>query len=196
MRTVALNHTKTPESRSSGFSLLELTVVLAIMLAILAFALISHSHQLQYEQLTGDARGLAHQISLARMRAGTDYTWAQISVNSSETPNSYTLQLCTVKGASGCTTFSTEGGTQYLSAGDSFGFGSSSGAAGGQTTAAQTSQLIFNSRGIPIDTTGAPTANDTIYLADTSGRAMAVSVTLSGHVKVWLYAGESNWIGQ
>ena len=196
MRIVAQNHSKTPESRSSGFSLLELTVVLAITICILAFALISHSHQLQYEQLTGDARGLAHQISLARMRAGTDYTWAQILMDSSATPNSYTLQVCTVKGASSCTTFSTEGGTQYLSTGDSFGFGSSSGAAGGQTSAAQTSQLIFNSRGIPIDSTGAPTANDTIYLADASGRAMAVSVTLSGHVKVWLYVGGTNWIGQ
>jgi prepilin-type N-terminal cleavage/methylation domain-containing protein len=174
---------------SPGFSLLEVSIVVLIFLVLVALATPNALQMLHAYRLSGDARSLAHQISFARLRAGTEFTWAQIVLVTSPTPSAYSLQLCTTKATSSCTTFTSEGGTQYLSSGISLGFGSSSGPAGGQTTKAQTTTVTFNSRGIPIDSGGSPTANDTIYLTDAKGNACAVSVTLSGHTKIWRYNG-------
>jgi prepilin-type N-terminal cleavage/methylation domain-containing protein len=188
----AVNAPKAPK-RSAGFSLMEVSVVVLIVSTLAATTVPQAMQTLRTYRLSGDARGLAYQLSLARLRAGSDFTWAQIVLDTSATPNSYSLQLCTTKATSSCTTFTTEGGTQYLSSGISLGFGLSSGPAGGQTTAQQTTQVTLNSRGIPIDSGGSPTANDTIYLADDKGDAYAVSVTLSGHPKIWRYRGGS-WV--
>ncbi len=178
---------------SSGFSLVEISVVVAIFLILAGSAIPYAVEMVQTNRLLGDARSLAHELSLARLRAGTDFTWAEVAVNSAVTPNSYSLKLCTTKATSSCTTFTAEGGKQYLSSGISFGFGSSSGPAGGQTAATQTATVTFNSRGIPIDSGGSPTANDTIYLADNDGHAYAVSATLSGHIKIYHYTGGA-WV--
>jgi Tfp pilus assembly protein FimT len=179
---------------SNGFSLVELSAVVFIFMVIVAIAVPNVMELLRTNRLTGDARGLARQLSLARQRAGAEFTWAEIVINTAATPVSYTLQLCSTKATSTCTTFTpdTQGGTQYLSTTTTLGFGNSTGAAGGQTTAAQTTTVIFNSRGIPIDTTGAPIVTDTIYLTDTGGNACAVSLTLSGHVNAWIYNG--GWV--
>lgn len=185
----------TPKSskRYSGFSLLELSIMLFVFIALIAVAIPNLMEMLRANRLTGDARSLVRQLSLARQRAGADFTWTKIVIDNSTTPINYTLQICSTKATSSCTTFTTEGGRQYLSSTTALGFGSSSGAAGGQMTAAQTTTVIFNSRGIPIDNTGSPTATDTIYLADSLGNACAVSVTLSGHARGWRYA--SGWVG-
>jgi Tfp pilus assembly protein FimT len=177
---------------SLGFSLVEISMVILIFIVLSAIGLPTMTSMLHTYRLSGDARNLAHELTLARLRAGSDFTWAQIVIDTSVTPNSYKLQLCTTKATSSCTTFTSEGGNQYLSSGISLGFGLSSGGAGGQTTAAQTTRIIFNSRGIPIGNTGSPTSNDTIYLTDTAGDAYAVSVTLSGHPKIWRYNG--GWV--
>ena len=183
-----------PKARkpSSGLSLMEVSIVLFIFLALIAIAIPNAMEMMKANRLTGDARALVRQLSLARQRAGAEFTWTQIVIDNTTTPISYNLQVCTTKATSTCTTFTTEGGTQYLSRTTLLGFGSSSGAAGGQTTRAQTSTLIFNSRGIPVDSTGSPIATDTIYLADSAGVACAVSLTLSGHPNAWRYSGR--WI--
>lgn len=179
--------------RSSGFSLVELSIVLFIFLVLLAIAIPNTMEMLRAHRLSGDARGLARQLSLARQRSGADFTWTEIVIDTSTTPISYSLKICSTKATSSCTAFTTEGGTQYLSLTTTLGFGSSSGAAGGQTTRAQTTTVIFNSRGIPIDSGGSPTATDTVYLTDSQGTACAVSVTLSGHTRAWRY--NAGWVG-
>ena len=178
--------------RAAGFSLIEISMVVLVFLVLMAISLPSFLEILRADRLSGDARGLAHQLTLARQRAGTEFTWAEITVNTSSTPNSYKLKLCTTKGTSSCTTYTTEGGAEYLSSGISFGFGNSSGAAGGQSTAAQTTTIIFNSRGVPVDSAGSPIATDTIYLSNDKGEAVAVSLTLSGHPNIWRYSG--GWV--
>jgi prepilin-type N-terminal cleavage/methylation domain-containing protein len=177
---------------STGFSLLELSIAVAILLMLVAIAVPNTMQMLHANRVSGDARGLARQLSLARQRAGADFTWAQIVIDASSNPNSYTLRTCSTKATSSCTAFTSEGGTQYLFSGITLGFGSSIGSAGGQITRAQTTTVTFNSRGIPIDSGGSPTANDTIYLADDQGNACAVSVTLSGHINIWRYSG--GWV--
>jgi Tfp pilus assembly protein FimT len=182
-------HVSKSSKRSNGFTVVEIAVVIFMMMVLVAIAIPNTMEMLRANRLTGDARGLERQLSLARQRAGAEFTWTKIVIDTTTTPVSYTLQLCSTKATSSCTTYTPEGGTQYLSTSTTLGFGSSSGAAGGQTTRAQTTTVIFNSRGIPIDSTGSPIATDTIYLTDTGGTACAVSLTLSGHVNVWRYSG-------
>ena len=175
-------------SGSAGFSLMELSLVVAILFILGAVAVPNTLQMLHANRVAGEAQNLARQLSLARQRAGADFTWAQVVINASSSPTSYTVQTCTTKATSNCTAYSSEGGTQYILSGITLGFGSSSGPAGSQLTAAQTTTVTFNSRGIPIDSGGSPTANDTIYLTDDQGNACAVSVTLSGHINVWRYS--------
>jgi prepilin-type N-terminal cleavage/methylation domain-containing protein len=186
-----MNIPKTPKG-SAGFSLVEVSFVVMISLILASLTIPNFVQILRAYRLSGDARSLAGLLSLARLRAGTDFTWAEIVIDPSVSPNSYSLQICATKTTSSCTTFTSEGGTQYLSTSISLGFGSSTGAAGGQTTRAQTTTVTFNSRGIPVDSGGSPTANDTIYLTDDKGNTYAVSVTLSGHPQIWRYDG--GWV--
>jgi len=95
--------------------------------------------------------------------------------------------------------WTTVGGDSYLSNNSSFSSGPVTHAPGTQTTMdfapaclandgvtviANTACVIFNSRGVPIDGTGAPTALDAVYLTD--GRAVnAVTVSATGMTRVW-----------
>jgi hypothetical protein len=77
-------------------------------------------------------------------------------------------------------TWTVEGGNTSLSSAVTFGYGSISSAPPPQTTIGQapacndnagnaianTACIIFNSRGVPVDAAGAPTAIDAIYLTD------------------------------
>ena len=185
-----MNTSKAPKG-SRGFSLIEVSIVVLIILIVAAIGIPNAVQMLRAYRLSGNARSLAHALSLARLRAGSDFTWAEIVINSAATPVSYQLNYCTTKATSSCTTFTSEGGTQYMSSGISLGFGNSTLPAGGQTAAVQTTTVIFNSRGIPVDSGGSATGNDTIYLADDRNDAYAVSVTLSGHPKIWRWARAS-----
>jgi prepilin-type N-terminal cleavage/methylation domain-containing protein len=103
-----------PLGGEAGFSLMEISLVVAILLILVAVALPNTLQMLHANRVAGEAQGLARQLSLARQRAGADFTWVQIVINASSSPNSYTLQICSTKATSSCTTFSTEGGTEYL----------------------------------------------------------------------------------
>jgi len=170
---------------SAGFSLLELVVSVAVILVLSAIALPGAMATLRAYRLAGSTRAVAHQLSLARLRAETDFTNAQLVIDTTVVPNTYTVQVWDKATA----TFQAEGGTQFLSQSISFGFGAATTAAGGQNPMQQTVQTVFNSRGIPIDGAGAANPNDVIYLADDQGNAYAVSVTVGGHTRVWRYNG-------
>jgi prepilin-type N-terminal cleavage/methylation domain-containing protein len=76
---------KSPKPRS-GFSLLELSVVLFVFLALIAIAIPNAMQMLRANRLTGDARELVRQLSLARQRAGSEFTWTQIVIDNTTTP--------------------------------------------------------------------------------------------------------------
>ena len=184
---------KTPNGKNSlrGFTLIELMVGIAVILLISAFALPGALATLRAYRLASSARAIAHQASLARLRAETEFTNAQLVLDPAT--NSYSVQVCSAAGkADNCTTagdYNPEGGVQSLSQGVSFGFGAATAPAGGQAAQQQTLQTRFNSRGIPVllDGSGNTTTNDVIYLADVQGNAFAVSITVGGHVRVWQY---------
>ncbi len=176
-----------PKGRSPGFTILELVIVMASILLLSAIAIPQATGALRAYRLTGNARAIAHQVSLARLRAETDFTNAQLAINTAVVPNTYTIQVWDKPSA----TFQVEGGTQYLSQGISFGFGTATVPAAGQAAMQQTVQTRFNSRGIPIllDGSGSTNPNDVIYLADDQGHAYAIGVTVGGHVRVYQYTG-------
>jgi hypothetical protein len=49
---------------------------------------------------------------------------------------------------------------------------------------ANTACIVFNSRGVPVDTTGAPTPNDAIYVTDGSS-VKGVTVSSGGLILAW-----------
>src|SRR5262249_12974364 len=143
-------------------------------------------------RLRNDARGLAGQIMMARMRAAETFGRTQIACTISG--NSCKTQL---EGyGSGSFTDESNGQVQILSAGNSFGIpaGVSSGV-GGQSgaTPTQSANIIFNSRGVPIDNSGAAVSNYALYLKGDSANSayIAISVDLSGRATLWNYTGSS-----
>jgi hypothetical protein len=63
------------------------------------------------------------------------------------------------------------------------------------TVVANTACVVFNSRGVPIDDTGAPTAGDAVYLADATS-TYGVTVAASGQIQMWRTAGATAWTKQ
>ena len=110
-----------------GFSVVELVISVLILLILSAIALPSLAETLRSYRLAGDARALASQLSLAKMRAAAEFSQSQLSFNFAN--GTYQLQVFD-KGANA---FVTEGGAvQYLSSGVTFGFGAITTPAGTQ----------------------------------------------------------------
>ena len=183
---------KTPNGKNNarGFTVIELVVTIAITLLLAAFAIPNAVAALRAYRLSSSARAAAHQLSLARLRAETEFTNAQLVVDPAT--NSYSVQLCNAAGkADNCTAagdYDNEG-TQFLPSGISFGFGPAAVPAGGQALLQQTLQTRFNSRGIPVllDGSGNTNPNDVIYVTDGVANTFAIGVTVGGHVRVWRY---------
>jgi len=172
-----------------GFSFLELMVAVAVTLVILIVALPTVQNFTQDYRIVSDARGIAAQLALARMRAASEFTRAEVNINTSS--NTYQVEVWSKTTEA----FVAEGGAQGLSQGDVFGYGALTTAAGGQSPMAQTTQIIFNSRGFPVTSTGVVTANDVVYFTNSYGSYGAVSVSVAGEPQVWRYNG-SAWVQQ
>jgi len=169
-----------------GFGAIELVIVLTILAVVGAFGIIQVKKALQSYRALSNARNIASQLSLAKMRAANGFT--QSRLNCDLTAQSCQLEVCTSKGATTCNTFTAEGGPILLAQGTTFGFGSITTAAGTQTTIQNTAQIIFNSRGIPVDSTGAATGNYGLYVTTQVGDNYAVTVYPSGRVSAWRYS--------
>lgn len=162
--------------------------MLAIILTVAAIGLPSLVGTLAVYKGSGAVRNISGQLAMGRMRAGADFTRTRLSINT--TDNTYSLALYNKTTAA----YDVEGGTQYLPTGVSFGYGSITTPAGGQSTLGQTSNIYFNSRGIPVDSSGASTGVSAIYL-NNDGNYYAVSVSTVGLIRVWKWTG-SAWVQQ
>ena len=168
-----------------GFSLIELLIVVTLFSIICAVAIPQVNGMLRGYRTINDARGIASQLALAKMRAENGFTQSRYNCNT--TLRSCQLEICTSKGAGTCNTFSAEGGPLLLSESVVFGVGSITTPAGSQTAIQNTNQILFNSRGIPVTTSGAPTGGYGIYLTNQAGDNYAVTVYATGRVAVWRY---------
>ena len=171
----------------------ELLIIVTLSLVVGAFGIFQLNKMMKSFRASSDVRSVASQLALAKMRAANGFT--QSRLNCDLTNKSCRVEVCTVKGAGTCTTFSAEGGPVRLSSGMSFGYGTITTPAGTQTPIQNTAQILFNSRGIPITTAGAPSGNYGLYLTNQSGDTYAVSVYDTGRVAMWRYTSGA-WIVQ
>jgi Tfp pilus assembly protein FimT len=181
-----------PKRVHAGFSLIEVTMACICVLVLAAIAIPSVNSIVKNYRTSGDARIIATALGVARLRGANDFTQARL--NFDLTNGTFKREVYNKTSSS----WVAEGGTQYLAGGNAFGYGSISTAAGSQTTIAQppavSSQnvIIFNSRGVPVDSSGNATGSYAVYLNDGAGRYYAVSVYSTGKMSRWRWDSVSS----
>ena len=179
---------------SRGFSLIELLVVLGLVGVMAAMALPAANPAVRGYRLAGDARGLAHNVSVAKMRAAAAFTRTRIHADTAA--RTYWLERWNG------TAWVVDGNIQNLSSGVTFGVGGLTEAPlNTQTTIglsgpcfdtasppaaiAGSSCIVYNSRGVPIDpATGAAIGGNALYITD--GTAVyGTTVAATGLMTLW-----------
>jgi prepilin-type N-terminal cleavage/methylation domain-containing protein len=190
--------------RTAGFTLIEMLAVTGILGVLAAIAIPMVGNIVANFRIT-DARTLVNSLSLARMHAAANFSRTRLYVDLST--NTYRTEIKTPT-----TAWTSLGQTVSLSGIDSFGFGSVATAPPNtQDTIGQASQclddasvvventacVIFNSRGVPIDTASAPTAGYGLYITD-GGAVMGTTVSATGAIRLWRTSATSTpaWIQQ
>ena len=187
---------------SPGYSLVELMAFMAVMVTTAAFVLPFTRSSINALNLTGDARNLSSAVSLAKMRAAASFTQARVVVNLAA--GTFHVE----RWQKNTNTWVIEGIVKTLSPTVAFGFGGIAApppntqpaiaqapacldAVGGAM--AGTACIVFNSRGVPVDPTNAPTALDAYYVGDGS-TVFAVTVSTGGMVQLWrANLGSGTW---
>ena len=188
-----MNATTRRRTSERGYSLIEMLVVVGIVGVVTAMAV---STSLGASRLLGDARGIKNQLSLSRMQAAANFTKARLYVDLiARTYRIQTWQTTPIPA------WVTQGGTSHLSSMAVFGFGAvAAPPTGTQATIAQapvctddagaaitnTACILFNSRGIPVDASGAPTAVYAIYVTDGSD-VFGTTVSATSIVQLWKF---------
>lgn len=211
--------------REAGFTTLEMLVVIAMSVIITAIAVPTYVNTTAYLRAAGDLRTINSLVGQAKMRAAAGFTHARVYADLTGNAYQLQVWSKTANGGEGCWFADTDptgacltyGGGQpsgesyVLAQGDTFGLGGlTSGPTPGQTTMAQaapcldnggssvgsTACVVFNSRGIPIDNTGAPVATGAFYL--TNGKIVdGVTVSATGSIQAWSSPlGTANWQAQ
>lgn len=201
-------------TRSLGFSMMEILVVLMLMGIIVAIALPGTLSALKGYRLHSDATSVASYLNVVRMKAASQFKPYRLIVNTAA--GTYTMEkLCgdTPSTAdANCTgTYSPyqefsapvyEGGTQYVSQGNTFSscrpsFTTSypGTITGDPTGCPSTVYMYFNTRGSPVDNQGNPLGNGgaVLYVRNQNNLVDAITVALGGRVSVSSWSG-SAWV--
>jgi Tfp pilus assembly protein FimT len=187
-----------PAWRQRGFSAVELAVVVTVTLVLGAAVVPKMTSALQNFRTGGDARAIANEISMAKMRAAADFTHARVYADLSGN----TVKVDVWDTTNNVWTPDPQNGTAVsLSSGNAFGYGNvitapppntqgtlGQAAACSQTngtgTVANTACVVFNSRGIPIDSTSSPTGTDAVYVTD-GVSVYGVTIAATGSILTW-----------
>jgi prepilin-type N-terminal cleavage/methylation domain-containing protein len=186
-----------------GFSLLELMIVVAIGLIIVAFAVPQFTEALRNYRLAGDVRNIKGEILLAKMRAAARFTRARVRFDF----DARTYQTDWWNKDTDTWDLVDIGAPQVLSTEVNYGTGSMTdpppdpdtqdalaqspvcmeGAAddpGGGNPIANTSCIVFNSRGFPVDDDGNVTKDHAIYITNGNG-VEGAAVSITGIARIW-----------
>ena len=183
-------------------------VVVGIIGVLAAITVPMSGNALRFIKLSGDARNVSNATAVTKMRAAAKFTRARLYVDVSG--RAFYVQTFDKTSATCC--WINEGGATTLSSTVSFGYGPvSAPPANTQTTIgpasaclstaatpvaiANTSCIIFNSRGLPIDAaTGSPTGDAAVYVTDSTA-VYGVTVAATGFVRMWRtnYTSTPSW---
>jgi len=187
-------------------------MVVAIIGVLAAIALPMSGNAIRYAKISGDARDISNAIAVTKMRAASKFSQARLFVDL--TGGTYRTQTYITTATSDCPTvptWCTESGVTQLSSTVSFGYSpagtpplntqtSIGQAANCYNTAsppvaiANTACIIFNSRGIPVDTSSNPTGSYALYITDHTF-IYGVSVAATGFIRTWRtnYSASPSW---
>ena len=187
---------------SEGFSAVELLIVCCIAGCIAAMAIPASANMVNEISLSGDAHGVSNSLALARLTAAANYTRTRLYVD--RLTNQYRIEQWNK--AAGA--WQAVGGSSPLGTRNTFSSGAitvpppNSQVAIGQPTACltaagaaigNTSCVLFNSRGVPIDTTGVPTATAVIYLGGPTA-VYGVVIGTTSQLAMWrISPGGTTW---
>lgn len=178
-----------------GFTLLEVLFVVALIGVISVIAVPMMGNTLGFFRIAGDVRSLTNQTAVVKMRAASEFTRVRLRVDLS----SKTFKIEYWDKTAADWKMRPQDPTTTLSSTVNFGFGSvGTPPPNSQAAIAQapkctdkdgadisgTACMIFNSRGVPIDITGAPTASDAIYLTDGSA-VYGLTIAATGMIRMW-----------
>lgn len=188
----------------SGFSALELLIVLAIVGSMAAIGLPLSTGMIDDIKSRGDAQGLSAAVAQTKLTSAAKFTRARLYVNL--TSNAYRIQIWNRTGTPGWLDASDE---SLLSNRSQFGFGSVS--APPANTIASLAQpdlclddvgaaivgtgcIIFTSRGVLVTPAGVPSTTQGLFLQGNSG-TFGIIVGAAGQLQVWrtTQTGASTW---
>jgi Tfp pilus assembly protein FimT len=197
-----------PHRDQAGFTIVETLFVVGLIGLISAIAVPALNRTVASLRLTGDARGLTNAIAVAKIRAASKFTRVRLFVNLSD--NTHFLQA--LDRSTTPESWVTEGGATQLSTLVAFGYAPvTAPPPNTQTTIGQSVPCVnddgdaiansacitFNSRGVPVDSSGAPVASGALYLTD--GTAVyGVTAAASGMIRLWrtFPTATPNWVLQ
>ena len=205
--TTTIDHSGKARS-DAGFTAVEMLTTAAFVCVLAALATPLMGNLLGAYRLSGDARGLSNSVAVAKMRAASLFSQTRVYVDISA--RTFRLETWNKTGTPGWVTDGLSSATSSgenlgfgetgLSTGVNFGFGSVAAAPPntqgtiGQaalcreddntTTIAGTACIIFNSRGLPVDSAGQPIGSDAVYLNDGTA-VFGVTVGATGMIRLW-----------
>ena len=181
-------------------------MVVGVIAVVSAIAVPMFANAIAGFRVSGDARSVSNATAVAKMRAASDFSRVRLYVDL----DARTHKIQSWSKASAVCCWVTEGGTTSLSSGVLFGFGpvtlpppntqdtigqASQCTADDGTPIANTACIMFNSRGVPVDSTFAPTGTDALYVTD--GMVVyGVTVAATGMLRLWrtLPVATPNWV--
>jgi Tfp pilus assembly protein FimT len=191
----------TRRPHDDGISAVELLIVLAVIGSLAAMSLPISGGMIDDIRLRGDAQGLSSAVALTKMTAATKFSRSRLRVN--EAAGTWQIETWQSTGTPG---WVVEGAIHQLSDSDQFGAGPVTTAppnsqalvaqptaclAADETTIEGTACVIFNSRGLPVSSSGAPMTTQVLYMRGPTG-VFAIVLGATGQMQVWRTTLTSN----